>query len=120
MTERMSPKFFAVVLTAFLGLITPAFAQAISPRPSPGWTSAMPPGPVAGTKMTQEYAKLVARNAYFWAWPLVNVYNRRLSYEKVSEIVMAGPVPAAPVNHLGCLPTTSSPKSGSSHVQIRT
>ena len=73
------------------------------PRPSPDWTSAMPPGPVAGTKMTQEYAKLVARNAYFWAWPLVNVYNRRLSYEKVSEIVMAGPVPAAPVNHLGML-----------------
>jgi hypothetical protein len=33
----------------------------------------------------------------------VNVYNRRLNYEKVSEIVMAGPVPAAPLNHLGML-----------------
>ena len=38
-----------------------------------------------------------------WAWPLVNVYNRRLVYEKVPGIVMAGPVPAAPVNRLGML-----------------
>ena len=41
----------------------------------------MPRGP----KITEEYAGLVARDAYFWAWPLVNVYNRRLAYEKVSE-----------------------------------
>jgi hypothetical protein len=63
----------------------------------------MPSGPVSGTKITEEYARHVARDAYFWAWPLVNVYNRRLTYEKVPEIVMAGPVPAAPLNHLGML-----------------
>jgi hypothetical protein len=45
----------------------------------------------------------VARDAYFWAWPLVNVYNRRLTYEKVPEVVMAGAVPAAPLNQLGML-----------------
>src|SRR5262245_7961404 len=78
-------------------------AQAAALPPSPEWEQAMPSGPVAGTKITEEYAKLVARNAYFWAWPLVNVYNRRLSYERVSDIVMAGPVPAAPVNRLGML-----------------
>jgi hypothetical protein len=71
--------------------------------PSPGWAAAVPPGPVRGTKMTEEYAELVARNAYFWAWPLVNVYNRRLTYEKVSETVLSGPVPASPPNHLGML-----------------
>jgi hypothetical protein len=71
--------------------------------PSPGWAAAVPPGPVRGTKMTEEYAELVARNAYFWAWPLVNVYNRRLTYEKVSETVLSGPVPPSPPNHLGML-----------------
>jgi hypothetical protein len=46
---------------------------------------------------------MVARDAYFWAWPMVNVYNRRLTYEKVPEIGLSGPVPAAPLNHLGML-----------------
>jgi hypothetical protein len=51
-------------------------AHALNPQPlppSPEWTQALPDGPVAGTKITEEYAKLVARDAYFWAWPLVNV-----------------------------------------------
>jgi hypothetical protein len=63
----------------------------------------MPSGPIAGTKITEEYATLVGRDVYLWAWPLVNLYNRRLTYEKVPEIVMAGPVPAAPLNRLGML-----------------
>ena len=45
--------------------------------PSPGWTQALPPGPDTRVKMTEAYAKLVARDAYFWAWPLVNIFNRR-------------------------------------------
>jgi hypothetical protein len=80
-----------------------SLSHAQSLPPSPEWTQALRDGPVAGTKITEEYAKLVARNAYFWAWPLVNVYNRRLTYEKVPEIMLAGPVPAAPLNHLGML-----------------
>src|SRR6516164_9378969 len=36
-------------------------------------------------------------------WPMVNVYNRRLTYEKVPEIMLSGPVPAAPLNQLGML-----------------
>jgi len=61
------------------------------------------PGPMAGTRVTEEYVRMVARDAYFWAWPMVNVYNRRLTYEKVPEIGMSGPVPAAPPNRLGML-----------------
>jgi hypothetical protein len=72
-------------------------------KPSLGWKLAMPAGPMPATKITEAYAALVARDAYFWAWPLVNVYNRRLTYEKVAHIVLAGPVPAAPLNHLGML-----------------
>jgi hypothetical protein len=34
---------------------------------------------------------------------MVNVYNRRLTYEKVPEIMLSGPVPAAPLNQLGML-----------------
>jgi len=78
-------------------------AKAQSLSPSPEWVQALPSGPVVGTRITEGYATLVARESYFWAWPLVNVYNRRLTYEKVPEIVMAGPVPAAPLNHLGML-----------------
>src|SRR5262245_20763710 len=40
--------------------------------PSPGWVRAMPAGPVTSTRITADYARLVARDAFFWAWPLVN------------------------------------------------
>ncbi len=97
-----------VWLLATVSLVTLAQAQSPLP-PSPGWTEAMPAGPVAGTKITEEYAKLVARDAYFWAWPLVNMYNRRLSFEKVPQIVMAGPAPLAPPNRLGMLTDYMAP-----------
>jgi hypothetical protein len=84
-----------------VGLTKAALADPVPP--SPEWIRAMPSGPSPATKFTEEYAVLVGRDAYFWAWPLVNVYNRRLVYEKVPDIVMAGPVPAAPVNRLGML-----------------
>jgi hypothetical protein len=43
-------------------------------------------------KITEPYATLVARDAYFWAWPLVNVYNRRLANEAVKEAEVGGPL----------------------------
>jgi hypothetical protein len=101
-TEKLTlPGAFCLMMFA-AGSLSPVEAET-QVAPSPGWAAAVPPGPVPGTKITEEYAKLVARNAYFWAWPLVNVHNRRLKYESVSEVVMAGPVPAAPINHLGML-----------------
>src|SRR5262245_47277442 len=90
-------------LTVFAAL---PLAYALNPQPlppSPEWAQSLPTGPVSGTKITEEYARHVARDAVFWAWPLVNVYNRRLTYVKVPEIMMAGPVPAGPPNHLGML-----------------
>lgn len=36
----------------------------------------MKPGPDARVKFTEEYARHVARDVYFWAWPLVNMYTR--------------------------------------------
>ena len=63
----------------------------------------MPPGPDARVKITEEYAKLVARDVYFWAWPMVNMYNRRLAFKDVKDFVMAGPVPTAPLNRFAML-----------------
>ncbi|MDX1054151.1 DUF1254 domain-containing protein [Sinorhizobium medicae] len=63
----------------------------------------MPAGPVAGTRITVEYAKLVARDAYFWAWPMVNMYNRRLAFSKVQQRFYSGAAPMAPVNSLTML-----------------
>ena len=34
---------------------------------------------------------------------MVNIYNRRLAFKDATEIMMSGPVPIAPLNHLGML-----------------
>jgi hypothetical protein len=69
--------------------------------PSQNWSRAMPPGPDRRVKITKEYAKHVARDTFFWAWPLVNIYNRRrLVAEKSKELAYSGPVPAAPLNRI--------------------
>jgi len=78
--------------------------------PSPGWSRAMPPGPDASVKITEEYAKLVARDVYFWAWPMVNVFNRRLLFSKVKQQQYAGPSPQAPVNRFTMLTDYAPPE----------
>ena len=45
----------------------------------------MPTGPDSRVKITDAYAALVARDVYFWAWPMVNVYNRRLYFSKIAQ-----------------------------------
>jgi hypothetical protein len=71
--------------------------------PSPDWARAMPATPDARVKITEEYAKHVARDVYFWAWPMMNIYNRRLAFKDVTEIMMSGPAPIAPLNRFGML-----------------
>ena len=85
----------------------PALAQAATP-PSPQASPVPPPtapvpGPDIRVKVTDDYAALVARDAYFWAWPMVNIYNRRLAAAQVTKIVRAGPLVSAPLNRLGML-----------------
>jgi hypothetical protein len=80
-----------------------ALARAQTIAPSPEWMRAMPDAPVSATKITEQYAALIGRDAYFWAWPMVNVCSRRLVYEKVPEIMLSGPIPVAPLNRLGML-----------------
>ena len=69
------------------------------------------PGPVAGTRITETYARLVARDAWFWAWPMVNVYNRRLAARRVAEPgLLGGIVPVAPLNRLSMLADSIGPE----------
>jgi hypothetical protein len=80
-----------------------AQAQALNPQPlppSPGWLRALPPSPDARVKVTEAYAAHVARDAFFWAWPLVNVYNKRRASEQSKELAYAGPAPSAPLNRI--------------------
>jgi len=83
---------------------TTTTAPTIADSSVPNQTSqVLPPGPDSTTKITVEYARLVAKDAYFWAWPMVNIYNRRLAFSQVKEIVMSGPLIQAPLNQFGLL-----------------
>ena len=75
-------------------------AQTVFLPLSPGWQRAMPPSPDSRVMITQAYAKHVARDVYFWAWPMVNLYNKRLAFRQVKEYMLAGPAPQAPLNHV--------------------
>jgi hypothetical protein len=60
-----------------------------------------PPGPVPGTRLTEGYVRQVARSAYLWGWPMVNIHARHAAYEKLPGPGLAGGVlPVAPPNHL--------------------
>ena len=38
-----------------------------------------PAGPDTRGRITEEYARHVGRDALFWAWPMLNLLNRRLA-----------------------------------------
>jgi hypothetical protein len=99
-----------LVLGLLLGGLSPlatislgTSAQAQSVAPSPSWARSMAPGPDARVRITGEYAKQVGRDTYFWAWPMVNIYNRRLHFLSIKEIVRAGTLMEAPANRLAML-----------------
>ena len=61
----------------------------------------LPLPPVPGTRMTEAFAMEIGRFAYFWAWPMMNMHNRRTVLGNLSEPgPMGGIVPVSPVNEL--------------------
>ena len=59
-------------------------------------TAAEVPGPAPGTAMTHAYVQTVARAAYLWGWPLVNMANRAAAFAKApSPGLLGGVVPVA-------------------------
>lgn len=74
------------------------------PTPAVSGVAEQVPGPVAGTRLTEPYVRMVAREAYFWAWPMLNIYNRRLAFKDLPEPgLMGGIVPVAPLNRISML-----------------
>jgi hypothetical protein len=62
------------------------------------------PGPMEGTRITEAYARMVARDAYFWAWPMVNMFNKRSAFSHAPEPgLLGGIMPFAPLNRLSML-----------------
>jgi hypothetical protein len=99
-------------LLAAVSLAT--IAQAQTPlTPSPSWTRAMPSAPDTRVKITEEYARLVGRDAYFWAWPMVNIFNRRLAFSQVKEAVKTGPLLQSPLNQIAMLTDYVDPEERS-------
>ncbi len=99
-------KMKSATIAAFsLGIFLRAETQAqIAPvTATPNWNRAMPNGPDVRVKITEEYAKLVGRDAYFWTWPMVNIYNRRLHFATITQAQLSGPLMSAPLNHVAML-----------------
>ena len=62
------------------------------------------PGPVEGARVSEGYARLVARDAYVWAWPLINLHTKRQAFAQAQEPgLLGGILPIAPLNRLAML-----------------
>jgi len=60
--------------------------------------------PATGVLMHMEYAKTVARMAYVWGWPMVNMLNRRARITQAPHAGrLNGVLPAAPRGQVGML-----------------
>lgn len=58
----------------------------------------------AENNVSEAYIRLLARNAYFWGWPMANIYNRRLMFSKVPQpSLLDGIVPVSSLNRLSML-----------------
>ena len=60
---------------------------------------------------------MVAREAYFWAWPMINIYNKRLGFGQApNRACWTAFCPLRPSTVSRCLPTTSIPRNARSLV----
>lgn len=100
--SRLRPIIPALLASATIAIVSIAHAEDRISM-SPGWGRALPPGPDSRVKITEAYAKLVGQDAYVWAWPMVNVYNRRLTYAPLKEPAKSGPLVMAPLNSFAML-----------------
>ena len=71
----------------------------------PASTSAAP------RKFSEAEARRIAREAYFWAWPMVNLHTRRTTFDKLPEPgLLGGFLPAGPTNRLAMLTDYVTPE----------
>jgi len=100
-TYHLRTHALSAALLASLGCSITLHAD--TPPSQPAAKSALP-GPVPDTRMTEAYVRMVARDTYFWAWPMLNVYSRRVTFKDVPHPgLLGGTVPVAPLNQLSML-----------------
>lgn len=102
-----SPAFTRVtriaLVAAAITLSNVSFATAPG-IPVPPVSKKIPHGPVAGTQMSEAYVRNLAKVAYIWGWPMVNMHNRHIVFSKVPESGLGdGVLPLAPLNRLTML-----------------
>jgi hypothetical protein len=101
--DRLSKAINRTLMTGMAALLTATVGAAQAPS-VPSLSARKPPGPVAGTLLTDGYVKTLATLAYVWGWPLVNMHNRRVVFSKVTENGLGdGVLPVAPLNRLTML-----------------
>jgi hypothetical protein len=68
-------------------------------------------GPLAGTRLTDDYVRSLGRIAYLWGWPMANMHNRRLVFAKLpGPGLIDGVVPGSSLGSLCMLHDYISPE----------
>ncbi len=87
------------VAMAVLALHAPAHAQEQQPVSFSNLTQ-----PASDVVMHTEYAKTIARMAYVWGWPMVNMLNRSQTITKAPQPgLLGGILPVAPFGRVSML-----------------
>ena len=109
---------------ALIGAATGLLAGAMNPtqiaraqQPSVTPAASLPPTtfaevtkPANGVIMPEGYVRAMARFAYLWGWPLVNMVNRRALFSQAPEPgLLGGIVPVAPRGRIAMLVDYVSP-----------
>jgi Protein of unknown function (DUF1254) len=101
------------LLAGAMNPIEIARAQQPSVRPAPSLpptTFAEVTKPANGVIMPEGYVRAMARFAYLWGWPLVNMVNRRALFSQAPEPgLLGGIVPVAPRGRIAMLVDYVSP-----------
>ncbi|NTS31866.1 DUF1254 domain-containing protein [Phyllobacterium sp. BT25] len=64
----------------------------------------IPKGPISGTTLPKAYVRDMARIAYLWGWPMVNMHNRQMVFSKVPENGLGdGILPVGPIGRVTML-----------------
>ncbi len=87
---------------------TPNAQPPATPKPS---RAAQVPAPVMGTVMHPGYAMAIARKAYIWGWPMVNMMNRSTGLTHVEQpCLLNGVLPVAPMGRVAMLTSYMDPR----------
>jgi hypothetical protein len=89
-----------IVLAFAVALVSSVFAQQIPAPKTPADVTA----PADGITMNPEYARAIAKTAYIWGWPMVNMMNRSAKITQAPHPgLLNGILPAAPRGQIGML-----------------